>query len=134
MLPRPPISTRTDTLFPYTTLFRSPDRSSLLPAFKAFGNLYQKAFGKITAHIEFRITCKLNGIGLVLIIPKYGKHDVQAIPYNIIQENNILQFSRFRKNQKAWQQLCGKFHQSFACRYVFVSAGKSDNEINASVF
>src|SRR3546814_3251505 len=25
MIPRPPISTRTDTLFPYTTLFRSPD-------------------------------------------------------------------------------------------------------------
>src|SRR3546814_16246096 len=27
MLPRPPRSTRTDTLFPYTTLFRSDDRS-----------------------------------------------------------------------------------------------------------
>src|SRR3546814_2423383 len=26
MIPRPPISTRTDTLFPYTTLFRSPGR------------------------------------------------------------------------------------------------------------
>src|SRR3546814_19437607 len=26
MLRRPPRSTRTDTLFPYTTLFRSPDR------------------------------------------------------------------------------------------------------------
>src|SRR3546814_6909907 len=25
MIPRPPISTRTDTLFPYTTLFRSDD-------------------------------------------------------------------------------------------------------------
>src|SRR3546814_3450006 len=25
MIPRPPSSTRTDTLFPYTTLFRSPD-------------------------------------------------------------------------------------------------------------
>src|SRR3546814_5800815 len=25
MIPRPPRSTRTDTLFPYTTLFRSPD-------------------------------------------------------------------------------------------------------------
>src|SRR3546814_7586691 len=24
MIPRPPVSTRTDTLFPYTTLFRSP--------------------------------------------------------------------------------------------------------------
>src|SRR3546814_16363526 len=27
MIPRPPRSTRTDTLFPYTTLFRSPDFS-----------------------------------------------------------------------------------------------------------
>src|SRR3546814_15937724 len=134
MLPRPPISTRTDTLFPYTTLFRSPDRSSLLPAFKAFGNLYKKAFGKITAHIEFRITCKLNGIGLVLIIPKYGKHDVKVIPYNITQENNILQFSRLRKNQKAWQQLCGKFHKSFVCRYVFVYAGKSDKDWKSVVW
>src|SRR3546814_18437865 len=26
MIPRPPRSTRTDTLFPYTTLFRSPHR------------------------------------------------------------------------------------------------------------
>src|SRR3546814_21185618 len=28
MIPRPPRSTRTDTLFPYTTLFRSHDRGS----------------------------------------------------------------------------------------------------------
>src|SRR3546814_17181826 len=28
MIRRPPISTRTDTLFPYTTLFRSPQRRS----------------------------------------------------------------------------------------------------------
>src|SRR3546814_15035621 len=28
MIPRPPRSTRTDTLFPYTTLFRSPDHDS----------------------------------------------------------------------------------------------------------
>src|SRR3546814_2947217 len=28
MIRRPPRSTRTDTLFPYTTLFRSPDRPS----------------------------------------------------------------------------------------------------------
>src|SRR3546814_508062 len=33
MIRRPPRSTRTDTLFPYTTLFRSPDWSS----FKKFG-------------------------------------------------------------------------------------------------
>src|SRR3546814_10361565 len=29
MIPRPPRSTRTDTLFPYTTLFRSPHRRAL---------------------------------------------------------------------------------------------------------
>src|SRR3546814_9534253 len=31
MLPRPPRSTRTDTLFPYTTLFRSPDLTPSCP-------------------------------------------------------------------------------------------------------
>src|SRR3546814_17414164 len=29
MIQRPPSSTRTDTLFPYTTLFRSPDAAAL---------------------------------------------------------------------------------------------------------
>src|SRR3546814_2142869 len=32
MIRRPPRSTRTDTLFPYTTLFRSIRRTSLVPA------------------------------------------------------------------------------------------------------
>src|SRR3546814_3719293 len=32
MIRRPPISTRTDTLFPYTTLFRSASRSRLASA------------------------------------------------------------------------------------------------------
>src|SRR3546814_13204856 len=31
MIRRPPRSTRTDTLFPYTTLFRSPDEPALRP-------------------------------------------------------------------------------------------------------
>src|SRR3546814_1122442 len=30
MVPRPPVSTRTDTLFPYTTLFRSLDDLEIL--------------------------------------------------------------------------------------------------------
>src|SRR3546814_5509718 len=37
MIRRPPRSTLTDTLFPYTTLFRSPERKQLLDL------LYQKA-------------------------------------------------------------------------------------------
>src|SRR3546814_1318229 len=31
MIRRPPRSTRTDTLFPYTTLFRSPDHVAVAP-------------------------------------------------------------------------------------------------------
>src|SRR3546814_11511604 len=31
MLRRPPRATRTDTLFPYTTLFRSPDVATMYP-------------------------------------------------------------------------------------------------------
>src|SRR3546814_7338009 len=31
MIRRPPISTRTDTLFPYTTLFRSPRQTGSMP-------------------------------------------------------------------------------------------------------
>src|SRR3546814_20242859 len=37
MIRRPPRSTRTDTLFPYTTLFRSPGEASLPPAGGAYG-------------------------------------------------------------------------------------------------
>src|SRR3546814_19489874 len=36
MIRRPPRSTRTDTLFPYTTLFRSQQADALLAAYKAW--------------------------------------------------------------------------------------------------
>src|SRR3546814_13024057 len=38
MIRRPPRSTRTDTLFPYTTLFRSPWAQAALTDHGAFGN------------------------------------------------------------------------------------------------
>src|SRR3546814_14177499 len=37
MIRRPPISTRTDTLFPYTPLFRSPQHSSVVKHQRVFG-------------------------------------------------------------------------------------------------
>src|SRR3546814_5615664 len=47
MIRRPPRSTRTDTLFPYTTLFRRPVNPghSGLAAFAQFGFLRRKAIG-----------------------------------------------------------------------------------------
>src|SRR3546814_6390762 len=62
MIRRPPRSTRTDTLFPYTTLFRSPAggtheaglRAALTRGLRAFGELIgQKKAAQITADDVF---------------------------------------------------------------------------------
>src|SRR3546814_13995450 len=40
MIRRPPRSTRTDTLFPYTTLFRSADQFAAVPAVERIGGVF----------------------------------------------------------------------------------------------
>src|SRR3546814_16709795 len=57
MIRRPPISTRTDTLFPYTTLFRSRSSSALI------NNLY-------TSRLLFFV-----GLGNLLIEHSLATHD-----------------------------------------------------------
>src|SRR3546814_2663566 len=65
MIRRPPRSTRTDTLFPYTTLFRSPtaahDKRNPFPA-QVIDNIAIVGRGstKETRHVEF----SLEGSGL----------------------------------------------------------------------
>src|SRR3546814_17429141 len=44
MIRRPPRSTRTDTLFPYTTLFRSISRLTAVPAASAAGFSQSRGF------------------------------------------------------------------------------------------
>src|SRR3546814_12134297 len=48
MIRRPPRSTRTDTLFPYTTLFRSPDVQSFASFLTFLKMLDQQACGKMS--------------------------------------------------------------------------------------
>src|SRR3546814_2772909 len=43
MIRRPPRSTRTDTLFPYTTLFRSPGERAMEGHFTVFEYMYRDA-------------------------------------------------------------------------------------------
>src|SRR3546814_505155 len=49
MIRRPPRSTRTDTLFPYTTLFRSPRVLRLLPVWQTCGAARRRHGGCGTA-------------------------------------------------------------------------------------
>src|SRR3546814_6681232 len=59
MIRRPPRSTRTDTLFPYTTLFRSPRRAemersmeALIHHFKLYTEGYHVSEGEAYAAVE----------------------------------------------------------------------------------
>src|SRR3546814_10068685 len=68
MIRRPPRSTRTDTLFPYTTLFRSDlgnDRADILggAAVDAAGALQDVA----THHVGFERLAEIAGNGLLLV-------------------------------------------------------------------
>src|SRR3546814_20950274 len=66
MIRRPPRSTRTDTLFPYTTLFRSglPDRFELILADRLVdllkqGGIVRRAQGQSNLHHVFRLRAQL---------------------------------------------------------------------------
>src|SRR3546814_16215091 len=54
MLRRPPRSTRTDTLFPYTTLFRSIDRHRRGPRYVAIEDRRAHATRAVTLHPAVR--------------------------------------------------------------------------------
>src|SRR3546814_5364732 len=53
MIRRPPRSTRTDTLFPYTTLFRSTERADALAFFQHCATYFTESFKTIYPHIVF---------------------------------------------------------------------------------
>src|SRR3546814_9265606 len=54
MIRRPPISTRTDTLFPYTTLFRSPHDRHQQPLQAAAERLHRVELA-VAAHLHHRV-------------------------------------------------------------------------------
>src|SRR3546814_17533990 len=71
MIRRPPISTRTDTLFPYTTLFRSVDINSV--------ELPVDALNKLNAEGTVDLAkLKIDGLKLNDIRLKLSGHGTQA--------------------------------------------------------
>src|SRR3546814_3048086 len=76
MLRRPPRSTRTDTLFPYTTLFRSADRRRLCGTRQGIGGSRLRAVGaaywRPFSPAKFQLDRFAHEVGLVLTIPQHG--------------------------------------------------------------
>src|SRR3546814_5326863 len=83
MIRRPPRSTRTDTLFPYTTLFRSPDYqlrfegtvAFCTPARLARSNASGDAGDRRGGFTEYRVWTRLDskrhGIGIAVWISRF---------------------------------------------------------------
>src|SRR3546814_12420253 len=82
MIRRPPRSTRTDTLFPYTTLFRSWAGLARLPAALALLRRMEAATGGQVSSFELLPQC---GLDLVLAhlpaarSPLGGRHEWQVL-------------------------------------------------------
>src|SRR3546814_8352945 len=80
MIRRPPRSTRTDTLFPYTTLFRSAEHD--LDAVTAFVAAFVVLYGRVpdfSARDAGRDTLLLQGVAEpVGIIASVGQHPLRV--------------------------------------------------------
>src|SRR3546814_8292900 len=84
MIRRPPRSTRTDTLFPYTTLFRSANQISALVGLGLYRELAPvltallfigRAGSSIAAELGLmRATDQITALGLMAIDPRSEEH------------------------------------------------------------
>src|SRR3546814_12548050 len=76
MLRRPPRSTRTDTLFPYTTLHGGADRRRLCGTRQGIGGSRLRAVGaaywRPFSPAKFQLDRFAHEVGLVLTIPQHG--------------------------------------------------------------
>src|SRR3546814_7815461 len=63
MIRRPPRSTRTDTLFPYTTLFRSDDLDEIIGWLRPAPKLLQLSHGRARHVDERHSRCKVDHAG-----------------------------------------------------------------------
>src|SRR3546814_2189169 len=115
MIRRPPRSTRTDTLFPYTTLFRSADRHMYHPYFrgKQFELITIREMAPLLAEKNFvpviepvrealgglkktlSAVCTAGGRAIVIVNPYHGDHQedgtsiTSLLPEGFIGTDNI---------------------------------------------
>src|SRR3546814_9959207 len=69
MICRPPRSTRTDTLFPYTTLFRSrPASDDLIQGMTAIPALYQQNSGDVPRYAPLTLADRAVGMHVAIAI------------------------------------------------------------------
>src|SRR3546814_5632019 len=90
MIPRPPRSTHTDTLFPYTTLFRSGLDFTTVSFYDGQGFMVTKALGvKSALEPKGATVCVLTGTTTELNLTDYSRTnglDMQAV---VFEDSNV---------------------------------------------
>ena len=74
---------------------------------KALGKLVYITFGNVISYLKLSIFREFNGVRGNYIKIEYKKDLFQAIPYNIIQENNVLLIIILREQYKSGRTLAG---------------------------
>src|SRR3546814_8075244 len=87
MIRRPPRSTRTDTLFPYTTLFRS----SAAPTVVLSGSSSCTGIGKASSLPSTADRIGLNSISLWFLAPCYSSANSQKLKHRSEEHTSELQ-------------------------------------------
>src|SRR3546814_15012915 len=95
MIRRPPRSTRTDTLFPYTTLFRS---DAAAPASANLGALFPSADLSTADILPGRISARCEGRGILSVGPPPNMVGNYVLPGN---NYHVFDYSLFWANIRA---------------------------------
>src|SRR3546814_8058770 len=76
MIRRPPRSTRTDTLFPYTTLFRSRTKRGILQYYNWAGSSHRSSNETTTSFVSPSVEFSLPNDWMLTISGTWGKDEV----------------------------------------------------------
>src|SRR3546814_1398103 len=106
MLRRPPRSTRTDTLFPYTTLHGGADRRRLCGTRQGIGGSRLRAVGaaywRPFSPAKFQLDRFAHEVGLVLTIPQHGldRSEEHTSELQSLMRNSYAVFCLKKKNNR----------------------------------
>src|SRR3546814_4971221 len=102
MIPRPPRSTRTDTLFPYTTLFRSTDANVMF---------FEDTIFKLVQHFKNK---KVAQVAANIIKVSADKQGIAKQEINYIQFENKIKYAESRRSEEHTSELQSLMRISYA--------------------
>src|SRR3546814_5512477 len=101
MIRRPPRSTSTDTLFPYTTLFRSTENAAIAPEIQRFIAIHATGFALFTLLVQ--------GTTLSMLIRRLGLDQLSAVDRAFRSQVLAQALSSVRSNLRSF---AGRYERS----------------------